>query len=96
MPADELIVGKSHVIFVGLPENFTPPTKNPDDCICEGAKPGSTSRRLIANCPCCDGVQILTQKICNCEEGHPMKVTLPPSLNGRQRLRYIDTIGAIA
>lgn len=94
MSAEELIVGKSHAILVALPENFTPPTHKVEDCICEGAKPGATSRLLINNCPCCQGVQILTWKMCNCTEGHPTKVSLPP--NTTRRIRYIDNVGAIA
>ena len=85
---EELIIGKSHSILVAKPENFTPPTKNPDDCICEAKGVPGAGRLLIANCPCCDGVQILVWKICNCEEGHPMRVSLPP--NTTMRLRYID------
>lgn len=94
MASEEELIGKK-VHLVGKPEDYTPPTKNPEDCIC-GAKGDPTAGRiLIANCPCCDGVQVLRFDVCNCPEGtHVFKTTLPP--NTTTRLRYIDNSGGIA
>jgi hypothetical protein len=79
-----------HTTLLAKSENFIPPTKNPDDCICGGGKSGATGRTLIANCPCCDGVQVLVVGICPCGGKHPiMKVYLPPDTNFR--VRYIDS-----
>lgn len=86
--------GEPHYHLFAKPENYTPPTKNPDDCICGGGKPGATGRTLIANCPCCDGVQTLVQEACpkgaDCPNKAyiPLRVTLPP--NNTTRVRYID------
>lgn len=112
MPADEQIAhdgimlvscaqtpqeGEPHYHL--FPDKVTPPTKNPDDCICRGAKPGATSRLLIANCPCCDGLVTFVKKACprgvDCDNKAfiPMRVTLPPDT--KTRLRYIDTMEPI-
>lgn len=89
----EDLIGK-HIVLVARPENFTSPTKNPNDCIC-GAKGDATAgRRLIANCPCCDGIQTLSEELCDCTEGHKIRVILPP--DSTMRIRYIDTLGAIS
>ena len=84
-----------HKHLFAKPENYTPPTKNPDDCECGGGKPGATGRSLIANCPCCDGIQGLVEDFCTCDDSHYMKmrVTLPP--NNTLRIRYIDTVEPI-
>ena len=89
--------GEPH--FHLFPDKFTPPTKNPDDCICGGGKPGAIVRTLIANCPCCDGVQTLVQKECprgaECPNKAyiPMRVVLPPDT--KMRIRYIDNVELI-
>jgi len=89
---EDLIGKKTHI--VAKPENYTPPTNDPDDCICGGAKSGGTMRTLIANCPCCDGVQLLKEEICECPpDAHKMRVILPP--NSSFRIRYIDNIEPI-
>lgn len=80
-------------------KDFTSPTKNPDDCICGGGKAGATGRTLIANCPCCDGVQTLEERACpkgkTCENKAyiPMRVVFPSS--GIARFRYIDNVEPI-
>lgn len=80
-------------------DKFTPPTNSPDDCICGGGKPGATGRTLIANCPCCDGIQTLVNKecpigeACNNKAYIPMRVTLPPDTT--MRIRYIDRVEPI-
>lgn len=85
-------VGEPHYHL--FPDKVTSPTKNPDDCICQGGKPGATSRFLIANCPCCDGIVTMVKKECpqgsGCENKAfiPMRVSLPP--DRKVRLRYID------
>jgi hypothetical protein len=85
---------EKHRIYKAYPENFTPPTHNPDDCQCGGGKPGAVGRSLIANCPCCDGVQILVEEVCGCDGSlHKMRVILPPS--SEMRIRYIDNVKAI-
>jgi len=86
------VIKKQHL--VAKFENFTPPTHNPEDCEC-GAKGDPTKGRLlIANCPCCDGIQGLVWEECKCPEGaHRPKVTLPP--NGTKRIRYINTVEPI-
>ena len=87
--------GKHKHLFA-KPENFTPPTKNPDDCICGGGKPGATGHTLIANCPCCQGIQILVEDLCDCDDPSYIKVrvTLPPDT--KMRIRYIDNVGPIS
>ena len=91
--------GEPHYHLFAKPENYTLPTKNSDDCICGGGKPGATGRTLIANCPCCDGIQGLVQEACpkgvDCPNKAyiPMRVTLPPDT--KMRLRYIDTVEPI-
>lgn len=79
-------LGKHKHLFA-RPENFTPPTKNPDDCICGGDLPGAKGRSLIANCPCCDGVQILVEGLCECDDPSyiKMRVVLPPDTKMRIR-----------
>jgi hypothetical protein len=84
----------SHRALLVKRENYTPPTKNPEDCICGGGKPGATGRSLIANCPCCDGVQILVEGECNCNNPTHFRVILPPDT--KMRVRYIDTEAPIA
>lgn len=56
--------GEPHYHLFAKPENFTPPTHKADDCICGGGLPGAKGRTLIANCPCCDGVQTLVEEAC--------------------------------
>lgn len=92
--------GEPHFHLFAKAENYTLPTKNPDDCICGGGKPGATGRTLIANCPCCDGVQILVEEACPrgvaCSNKAyiPMRVTLPP--NTTMRVRHIDNAEPIS
>lgn len=83
-----------HWAYRGHPEDFTPPTKNPDDCICGGSKPGATGRLLIANCPCCDGIQLLRWEECPCDNPSHFRTTLPPKTS--MRLRYIDKVEGIS
>lgn len=91
--------GEPHYHLFVKAENYTPPTKNPDDCICGGGKPGATGRTLIANCPCCAGVQTLVEEACPRAEACPnkayipLRVTLPPDT--KMRLRYIDSVAPI-
>lgn len=93
IPAYTDPIGK-HTRLVAKPENFTPPTHNPDDCICGGGLPGSLGRTLIANCPCCDGVQILVEELCDCDGSlHKIRVILPP--DDGFRIRYIDKVEPI-
>lgn len=90
-------VGEPH--FHLFPDKITPPTHKEDDCICQGAKPGATSRLCIANCPCCDGIVTFVEKECprgaDCANKAfiPMRVILPP--NTTHRIRYIDNTEAI-
>jgi hypothetical protein len=88
MPHED-IIGK-HVHLFAKPENFTPPTNNPDDCECGGYKSGGKSRWPIANCPCCDGVQVLVEGLCNCDDPSyiKFKVVLPP--DSKMRIRRIE------
>jgi hypothetical protein len=83
-----------HKTYLAKPENYTPPTNNPDDCICGGGKPGATGRTLIANCPCCAGVQSLVWDVCPCGGKHPV-MTIVASPETALRLRYIDSVEAI-
>ena len=93
--AHEELVGK-HTHLFAKPENYTPPTNNPDDCICNGYASGGKSRALIANCPCCDGVQILVVDTCDCSDSNFIKfrVVLPP--NNTMRIRRIETVEPIS
>lgn len=84
----------THRALIGKPEDFTPPTWNPDDCICGGKVPNATLKNLIANCPCCAGVQILREGECDCDNPSHFRVTLPP--NASMRIRYINKIEAIS
>ena len=86
----EDIIGK-HTHLFAKRENFTPPTNDERDCICGGGKVGATSRTLIANCPCCDGVQILVVETCDCDNPSFIKfrVILPP--NNQMRIRRIES-----
>ena len=94
MPHED-IIGK-HVHLFAKPENFTPPTNDPKDCECGGAKSGGKSRSLIANCPCCDGVQILVEGLCDCDDPSYIKfrVVLPP--DSTMRIRRIENIEPIS
>jgi hypothetical protein len=85
------IIGK-HTRWVARAEDFTPPTYKEEDCICGGHASGGRFRTLIANCPCCDGIQVIREEICPCDgtaNYHKIKVLLPP--NGTMRIRYIDS-----
>lgn len=90
----EEIIGK-HTHLFAKPENFTPPTNKEEDCICGGFKSGGTSRSLIANCPCCDGVQLLVVDLCDCPDSRFIKfrVVLPP--NTSMRVRRIENVEPI-
>ena len=92
--AHEDIIGK-HVHLFAKPENFTPPTNNPDDCECGGHKSGGKSRALIANCPCCDGIQVLVEELCDCDNSSYIKlrVVLPP--DSTMRIRRIQNVEEI-
>ena len=91
--------GEPHYHLFAKLENYTPPTKNPDDCICGAKGDPKAGRLLIANCPCCEGIQRLVHGVCakgvDCPNKAyiPMRVTLPPDT--KMRLRYIDTVGPI-
>lgn len=91
--------GEPHYHLFAKSENFIPPTKNPDDCICGAKGDPKAGRLLIANCPCCDGVQLLVEEACpkgvDCSNKAyiPMRVTLPP--DRAIRIRYIDTMEPI-
>ncbi len=92
--AHEELIGK-YVHLIAKPENYTPPTKNPKDCICLAKGDSEAGRLLIANCPCCDGVQFLVEEICNCPPGaHKIRVILPP--DSTLRIRRIESISVIA
>lgn len=82
----EDIIGK-HAHLFARPENYTPPTNKEEDCICGGFKSGGKSRTLIANCPCCDGVQILVEGLCDCPDPSFIKfrVVFPPDSTLRIR-----------
>lgn len=90
----EDIIGKHKHLFA-KPENFTPPTNKEEDCECGGFKSGGKSRTLIANCPCCDGVQILVEGLCDCSDPSYIKlrVVLPPG--STMRIRRIESVEAI-
>lgn len=83
-----------HGAYLVKPENFTPPTKNLDDCICGGALPGAMGRNLIANCPCCAGVQTLVWGECDCDNPSHFRVVLPP--DSTWRVRLIDNVEPIS
>jgi len=91
----EKLVGK-HTHLFAKPENFTPPTNNPDDCECGGAKPGAIGRHPIPNCPCCDGVQILVVDVCDCPDPSfiKFKVIVPPNFSSR--IRLIESVEPIS
>jgi hypothetical protein len=93
MPHED-IIGK-HVHLVAKPENFTPPTNNPDDCECDGYKSGGKSRTLIANCPCCDGVQILVEELCDCDNPSYIKLQVALPLGSTLRIRRIQNVEEI-
>jgi hypothetical protein len=84
----------THRAFFAKPENYTPPTNNPEDCICGGYESGGKSRALIANCPCCDGVQGLVEGDCDCDNPSHFRVILPPSAT--MRIRYIESVEPIS
>jgi hypothetical protein len=93
VPANAKFVDETtgkHKHLFAKPENYTPPTKNPEDCICGAKGDPKAGRLLIANCPCCDGIQSLVEDWCDCPDASYMKmrVTLPP--DRVKRLRYID------
>lgn len=91
--------GEPHYHLFAKPENYTQPTKNPDDCICGAKGDPKAGRLLIANCPCCDGVQTLVEMECprgaDCKNKAyiPLRVTLPP--DNKLRVRYIDNVEPI-
>ncbi len=89
MNPHEDIIGK-HVHLFARPENFTPPTKNPDDCECGAKGDPKAGRLLIANCPCCDGIQTLVEELCDCPDPSYIKlrVVLPP--DSTMRIRRIQ------
>ena len=85
----EELIGKHRHLFA-KPENFTLPTKNSEDCICGAKGDPKAGRTLIANCPCCDGVQILVEELCDCPNPSYIKfrVVLPP--DSTLRIRHIE------
>jgi hypothetical protein len=87
--AHEDIIGK-HTHLFAKPENFTPPTGDPKDCICGAEGDLTRGHSLIANCPCCVGVQILVVDVCDCDDPRfiKFKVILPP--NSTMRIRRIE------
>jgi hypothetical protein len=92
----EDLIGK-HTHLFAKPENYTQPTKDWRDCICGGMREDGprNSRSLIANCPCCDGVQILVVDVCDCPDSSFIKfrVVLPP--DSTMRIRRIENVEAI-
>jgi hypothetical protein len=90
----EELVGK-HTHLFAKPENFTPPTKNPDDCVCGAKGDPNAGRRLIANCPCCDGVQILVVDLCDCPNPSFIKFRVVLPSNNTSRIRYIKNVEEI-
>ncbi len=92
--AHEDIIGKHSHLFA-KPENYTPPTNKEEDCICGGFKSGGKQRALVANCPCCDGVQILVEDLCDCPDPSFIKfrVVLPPG--NTMRIRRIQSAEVI-
>jgi hypothetical protein len=83
-----------HKAYLAKPENYTPPTGNPEDCECGAKGDPKAGRWLIANCPCCDGIQRLVWEDCPCGGKHPVMTTvLPP--DGAVRVRYIDNVSPI-
>lgn len=91
----EEIIGK-HTHLFAKPENYTPPTNKEEDCECGGFKTGGKKRALIANCPCCDGVQILVVDTCDCPDPSFIKfrVVLPP--DSKMRIRRIENVQEIS
>jgi len=85
--AHEDIIGK-YVHLVARPENFTPPTKNPDDCICGAKGDENAGRILIPNCPCCAGVQVLVEELH--DEPQRIKFLAVFSPNTTMRIRRIE------
>lgn len=88
------VVGK-HTHLFAKPENYTPATNKEEDCICGGFASGGKSRTLIANCPCCDGVQLLVEDLCDCPDPSYIKfrAVLPP---GGMRIRRIVCVEPIS
>ena len=84
----------THRALLAKPENYTPPTGNPDDCICGANGNPDAGRLLIPNCPCCDGVQGLVEGDCECDNPTHFRVIMPPK--GSMRIRYIDKVEAIS
>lgn len=84
----EEIIGK-HTHLFAKRENFTPPTNDPRDCICGAEGDLTRGHSLIANCPCCSGVQILVVDTCDCDDPSfiKFKVILPP--DSTMRIRHI-------
>lgn len=83
----------SHRGLLAKPENFTPPTWKPEDCICGAKGVKNAARTLIANCPCCDGMQTLVESDCNCDNPSHFRVILLP--NATMRIRRIENVNAI-
>jgi hypothetical protein len=86
--AHEDIIGK-HAHLFAKPENYTPPTKDPKDCICGAKADTKSGRLLIANCPCCDGVQILVVGVCDCPS--PSFVKLKAVIANKNWIRRIES-----
>lgn len=82
----EEIIGK-YVHLVAKPENFTPPTNKPEDCICEAKGNPKAGRLLIPNCPCCDGVQLLVEELHDKPQRITFKMHISPNIT--MRIRYI-------
>lgn len=76
------IIGK-YVHLVARPEDFTPPTGSPEDCICGAKGDSSAGRLLIANCPCCDGVQILREELYDVPQKVVYKAIFAPGMTIR-------------
>ncbi len=88
----EDIIGKHSHLFARS-ENFTPPTSNPQDCICGAKGDPEAGRLLIPNCPCCDGVQVLTQELCDCPDDSFVKVkAVICSPNWIRRIENVEPI----
>lgn len=78
------------------PENFTPPTKDPKDCICGAEGDLTKGHTLIANCPCCAGVQILVMDLCDCPDPSFVKFKVVLPTGSTMRIRRIESVEGIS
>lgn len=85
----EEIIGK-YIHLVAKPENFTPPTKNSEDCICGAKGDPKAGRIMIPNCPCCDGVQILVEELHDEPQRIKFKTYISSNVTMRAVLRGVE------